>query len=73
MKLRWINDEKKTVYADLDEILRILDDKTWFIQTQKEDIQRLLDEIKAITSVISEKKEEIRVLREEIRKCDIEI
>lgn len=73
MKLRWINDEKKTVYADLDEILRILEDKTWFIQTQKEDIQRLLDEIKAITSVISEKKEEIRVLREEIRKCDIEI
>lgn len=53
MKLRWINDEKKTVYADLDEILRILEEKTSFIQSQKEDIQRLLDEIKAIKEVIS--------------------
>jgi len=53
MKLRWINDEKKTVYADLDEILRILGEKTSFIQSQKEDIQRLLDEIKAIKELIS--------------------
>lgn len=53
MKLRWINDEKKTVYADLDEILRILEEKTSFIQSQKEDILRLLDEIKAIKEVIS--------------------
>lgn len=31
MKIRWVNDEKKTVYADLDEALRILEDKTKFI------------------------------------------
>lgn len=32
IKIRWANDEKKTVYADLDEALRILEDKTRFIE-----------------------------------------
>ena len=31
LKLRWINDEKKTIMADLDEALRILEDKNRFI------------------------------------------
>ena len=31
LKIRWINDEKKTVFADLDEALRILEDKNRFI------------------------------------------
>lgn len=31
LKIRWVNDEKKTVFADLDEALRILDDKNKFI------------------------------------------
>lgn len=53
MKIRWVNDEKKTVYADLDEALRILEDKTKFIDEQKQDIQRLLDEIKSIKIVIT--------------------
>ena len=38
LKIRWVNDEKKTVEADLDEALRILDDKSKFIEAQKEDI-----------------------------------
>lgn len=53
MKIRWVNDEKKTVYADLDEALRILEDKTKFIDEQKQDIQRLLDEIKSIKIIIT--------------------
>lgn len=73
MKIRWVNDEKKTVYADLDEALRILEDKTKFIDEQKQDIQRLLDEIKSIKIVITQKTEEIKTLREEIRLCDLEI
>lgn len=32
LKIRWVNDEKKTVFADLDEALRILEDKNKFIQ-----------------------------------------
>lgn len=59
MKIRWVNDEKKTVYADLDEALRILEDKTKFIEEQKQDIQRLLDEIKSIKIIITQKTEEI--------------
>jgi|JI9StandDraft_1071089.scaffolds.fasta_scaffold85068_2 hypothetical protein len=31
LKIRWVNDEKKTIFADLDEALRILDDKNRFI------------------------------------------
>lgn len=73
MKIRWVNDEKKTVYADLDEALRILEDKTKFIEEQKQDIQRLLDEIKSIKIIITQKTEEIKTLREEIRLCDLEI
>ena len=43
LKLKWTNDEKRTVFADLDEALRILEDKGKFIEAQKEDIQTLLE------------------------------
>jgi hypothetical protein len=45
LKIRWVNDEKKTIIADLDEALRILEDKSRFIAIQKEDIQLLLEQI----------------------------
>lgn len=38
LKIRWVNDEKKTVMADLDEALRILEDKNKFILLQEGDI-----------------------------------
>ena len=53
MKLRWINDEKKTVFADLDEALRILEDKNKFIQIQMEDIQSLIEQIESTKILIT--------------------
>jgi hypothetical protein len=43
LKIRWVNDEKKTVFADLDEALKILEEKNRFIQSQMEDITFLLE------------------------------
>ncbi len=59
LKIRWVNDEKKTLFADLDEALRILDEKTKFIELQKEDIKTLLEQIEHTKSLIKEKIEEI--------------
>lgn len=73
LKIRWINDEKKTVFADLDEALRILEDKNKFIQIQMEDIQSLIEQIESTKILITQKIEEIRYLRSEIKICDDEI
>jgi peptidoglycan hydrolase CwlO-like protein len=61
------------LYADLDDTLRILQDKASFIQAQKEDIQTLLEQIDETKSLITTKIEEIRTLKYEIKLCDIEI
>lgn len=61
------------MYADLDDTLRILQDKASFIQAQKEDIQTLLEQIDETKSLITTKIEEIRTLKYEIKLCDIEI
>lgn len=73
LKIRWANDEKRSIYNELETALKLLEDKNRFIEAQREDIQALMGDIASDQELLEEKRHVIIELREEIRLCDIEI
>lgn len=73
LKIRWANDEKKSLFNDLEEALRILEDKNRFIEAQKNDIEHLNAEIVDLRNLLEEKKREEAELKNELDECNREI
>jgi len=73
LKIRWANDEKKSLFNDLEEALKIIEDKNRFIQAQEQDIENLTSEINEARELLENKKLEEQALKGELEEVNTEI